>query len=197
MYVAMEQGIFAKHGLDVQLTALQAGPRVIEGMSAGDLDIGIANVVSVVTAHARGVPVVSITGGAMEVPEQKTRALLVAVNSPIKTANDLIGKKVAVNGLKNIEHMKLRQYLELNHVPVEKVDVVESPFPQMEGVLRSGAIDAGMAIEPYLSLALKHGTVRVLARPYVETSSRTFVASYVTMQKWLDAHQSTAHAFAE
>lgn len=196
LYVGLERGIFAKHGLDVQVTSLQAGQRIIEAMVAGDLQIGIANVVSTTAAYVQGIPLVSFTGGAMEVPDQKTRALLVASSSNVRTATDLAGRRVAVNGLRNIEHVKLRQYLELHGVPVDKVNVVEAPFPQMEGVLMNGSVDAAMAIEPFLSLALKHGTVRVLGHPYTETADRTFVSSYVVLEPWLKDNEDTARAFA-
>lgn len=196
LYVGVDKGIFTQNGLDVDITSLQSGQRIIEALIAGELDAGIANVVSTMSAHARGVPLISITGGAMEVSDHLTRALLVRADSPIRSAADLAGKTVAVNGLKNIEHVTLRQYLDLHGIGADRVKVVESPFPQMEGVLMNKSVDAAMAIEPFLSLGLKHGTVRVLGRPYVETSPRTHVSSYVVLQAWLDGHQTAAQAYA-
>src|SRR5687767_13835949 len=58
LYVAVEQGMFAKNGLDVELTSLQSGQRIIEALIAGELQVGIANVVSATTAYARGAPIV-------------------------------------------------------------------------------------------------------------------------------------------
>lgn len=196
LYVGLERGLFAAKGLKVDATQLQSGQRIIEAMAAGDLDIGISNVVSTITAHARNVPISSFTGGATESPERATRALLVAADSKIKTPADLAGQRVAVNGLRNIEHVKLRQYLELNRVPVDKVEVIEAPFPQMEGVIRNKSVAAAMANEPFISIALKHGSARILGRPYAETSPRTFVSSYVAMRPWLDAHADAARRFA-
>jgi NitT/TauT family transport system substrate-binding protein len=197
LYVALERGLFTSRGLKVEVTQLQSGQRIIEAMGAGELEVGISNVVSTVTAHARGIPVVSFTGGAMETPERTTRGLMVLADSPIKTPADLVGKRVAVNGLRNIEHVKLRQYLELHKVPIDKVEVVEAPFPQMEGVLRNGSVAAAMANEPFLAIALKHGSVRILGRPYTETSPRTFVSSYVAMRPWLDGNTDAARKFAQ
>jgi NitT/TauT family transport system substrate-binding protein len=196
LYIGVDKGIFTKHGLDIEIMALQSGQRIIEALIAGELQAGIANVVSTMTAHARGVPLVSITGGAMEVPDHLTRALLVPAGSSIKNAAQLAGKTIAVNGLRNIEHVKLRQYLELHKVDVDKVKVVEAPFPQMEGVLMNKSVDGAMAIEPFLSLAVKHGTVRIIGRPYVETSDRTHVSSYVVLKSWLDTNDQAARAFA-
>lgn len=196
LYVGIERGLFAAQGLRIDLTQLQSGQRIIEAMAAGELEIGISNVVSTITAHTRNVPVVSFTGGATESPERATRALIVSTDSKIKTPADLVGQRVAVNGLRNIEHVKLRQYLELNHVPIDKVEVVEAPFPQMEGVIRNGSVAAAMANEPFISIALKHGSARVLGRPYTETSPLTFVSSYIAMRPWLDAHTDAARRYA-
>jgi NitT/TauT family transport system substrate-binding protein len=197
LYAGVERGIFARHGLHVELRQLQSGQRIIEAMNARELDVGVANVVSTIVANARGVRLVSITGGATEIDEQPTRALIVRADSDVHTAADLAGKRVAINGLRNIEHLKLRQYLELHKVPVERVEVIEAPFPQMEGVLRLGSVAAAMAIEPYLTLALQRGSVRVLGRPYTETASRTFVSSYIATKGWVDTHTGIAKRFAD
>lgn len=196
LYVAQEKGFFAKQALTVQITPLQGGPRVIEALSGNSIDVGYVNVVSVITAHSKGLPIVSIAGGPIETENKKAHALLVSESSTIKQPQDLSGKTIAVNALRNIEHVILRQYLEKNGVDVNSVKIVESPFPQMEGLLKGGTADAVMLVEPFISLALSHKTARILGHPYTDVRNRNIVANYNVKSDWLAQNGETAKKFA-
>lgn len=196
IYVAQDKGFFAKQGLTVELVPLQSGPRIIEALVAKSVDAGVSNVVSTIISHSKGVPVVAITGGPLETEAKKTKALMVLSSSPIQQPKDLAGKTIAVNALRNIEHVMLQQYLIKNGVPVESVKVVEAPFPQMEGILKGGSADAVMAIEPYISLSLKNNSARILGHPYTEFRPRNVVTSYNVRTDWLRENQETAKKFA-
>jgi NitT/TauT family transport system substrate-binding protein len=141
-------------------------------------------------------PIVGITGGPVETDARKTHALLVLASSPITEPKALTGKTVAVNALRNIEHVMLRQYLEKNGIPVDSVKVVEAPFPQMEGVLKNGSVDAVMAIEPFITLAQNNKTVRVLGYPYTDVRTRSIVSAYDVRSDWLTQNADTARKFA-
>jgi NitT/TauT family transport system substrate-binding protein len=196
LYVAQDKNMFTKQGLSVELLPLQSGPKIIEALASKSVDVGISNVVSTVIGHSKGVPIVGITGGPVETEGRKTHALLVLETSPITQAKALAGKTVAVNALRNIEHVMLRQYLEKNGVPVDSVKVVEAPFPQMEGVLKNGSVDAVMAIEPFITLAQNNKTVRVLGYPYTDVRPRSIVSLYDVRSDWLTQNPDTARKFA-
>lgn len=195
-YVAVDKGLFAKHGLSVELVPLQSGPKIIEAIASKSVEVGISNVVSTIVSHSKGLQIVGITGGPVETEARKTHALLVLSSSPIQGPKDLVGKTVAVNALRNIEHVTLRQYLEKNGVPVDRVKVVEAPFPQMEGILKNNSADAVMAIEPYITLAQNNNTVRVLGHPYTDVRPRSVVSIYDVRSDWLEQNPEAARRFA-
>lgn len=197
IYVAQDKGLFEKQGLSVELVPLQSGPRIIEALVAKSVDVGVSNVVSTIIGHSKGVPVVAITGGPLETESRKTKALMVLSNSTIQQPKDLAGKTIAVNALRNIEHVMLLQYLIKNGVSVESVKVVEAPFPQMEGILKGGSADAVMAIEPYISLSLKNNSARILGHPYTDFRPRNVVTSYDVTTDWLRENPATAKKFAD
>lgn len=197
IYVAQDKGFFEKQGLSVELIPLQSGPRIIEALVAKSVDAGVSNVVSTIIAHSKGVPIVAITGGPLETETRKTKALMVLPNSTIKEPKDLAGKTIAVNALRNIEHVMLQQYLIKNGIPVESVKVVEAPFPQMEGILKGGSADAVMAIEPYISLSLKNNSAQILGHPYTDFRSRNVVTSYDVTTDWLKENPATGKKFAD
>jgi len=196
LYVAQEKGLFTKQGLSVELVSLQSGTRIIEALLSNSLDVGISNVVTTMISHTKGVPIVGITGGPLETASRKTKALMVLNNSRISQPKDLAGKTVAVNALRNIEHVMLRQYLEKNEVPVDSVRVIEAPFPQMDGILKNGSADAVMAIEPYISLSRLNNTARILGHPYTDVRPRNIVSIYDVKEEWLQKNPETAKKFA-
>src|ERR1019366_456783 len=53
---AQNAGLFRAAGLDVELTAASNGAAVAAAVAGGSVDIGKSNIVALITAHARGVP---------------------------------------------------------------------------------------------------------------------------------------------
>jgi NitT/TauT family transport system substrate-binding protein len=196
LYVAKDKGFLDKQGLSAELMPLQGGPRIIEALTSKSIDIGYSNMVSNIVAHSKGIPMVGVAGGPVETESRQVHALLVSDSSPIRGPGDLAGKTIAVNALRNIEHVVLRQYLEKNGVDINGVKIVEAPFPQMEGLLKNGSADAVMAVEPFITLAVAHKSARVLARPYTEVRSRNIVANYNVRREWFDQNAETARKFA-
>src|SRR5215469_2461454 len=89
---AQRAGLFAQAGLDVTLTRANSGPAIAAAVVGGALDIGDANIASIITAHTKGVPLVIVAPAAIYDPKTPDAVLLVANSSPIRTARDLLGK---------------------------------------------------------------------------------------------------------
>ncbi len=197
LYVAQDKGIFAKHGLTAELTPLQGGPRVIEALSAGSIDVGYANLVSTILANSKGIGILAIAGGPIEADGRQAHALLIPKKSPINNPQELAGKTIAVNALRNIEHVALVQYLEKNGVNTNDIKYVETPFPQMEGLLQGGQVDAAMVVEPFISVGLTHDSVRVLGHPYSDVRPRNAVANYVVTSAWSEKNREVSNRFRQ
>jgi NitT/TauT family transport system substrate-binding protein len=196
LYVANDKGFFTKQGLTAELVPLQGGPRVIEALTSKGVDFGYSNVVSVIVAHSKGIPIVGVTGGPIETETRQAHALMVSESSTIKTPKDLAGKTVAINALRGLEHVVLRGYLQKNGVDPDSVKIVEAPVPQMEGALKNGSVDAIQPAEPFITLALSHKTARILGHPHTEMRPRIIIANYNVRQDWLDQNAETVRKFA-
>src|SRR5690349_5873638 len=61
-YLAVEQGLFAKQGLDVELTYIASGTSVMQAMLAGDLKFALNSGSEVVAAYVGGAPVRFLMG---------------------------------------------------------------------------------------------------------------------------------------
>jgi ABC-type nitrate/sulfonate/bicarbonate transport system substrate-binding protein len=91
-HVGVESGIFAKHGLDVQITAFEGEGRMQQGFAAGAVDIGLGGGPSFGFV-AKGIPA-TIVGALADAP--LNLGMSVAENSDIHKPEDLKGKKIGV-----------------------------------------------------------------------------------------------------
>ena len=106
---AQQSGAFKRAGLDIQLTRATSGSAVAAGVAGGSIDIGKSSIVSIITAHAKGIPFVWIAPASIYNPAAPDGALIVATNSPIKTGRDLNGKIVATPALGDLNNIATRR----------------------------------------------------------------------------------------
>jgi NitT/TauT family transport system substrate-binding protein len=126
-----------------------------------------------------------------------TRVLVVTGRSPIRTINDLVGKKIGVNGTNSIGTLLIGVLLEENGIQPGKVDLVTDPagFPAMPGQLQEGAWSAAFLAEPYVTIAEEKYGVQVLADLDQGATSNFPIDGYVVTQAWARQHPAAAVAF--
>jgi ABC-type nitrate/sulfonate/bicarbonate transport system substrate-binding protein len=90
--VGMAQGIFPKYGIDLEISALGGDAKVQQALAADSLDIGLGSGPAMAFA-VKGAPAMAVASYAG--PPQNM-SVVVALNSPIKSVNDLNGKLLGV-----------------------------------------------------------------------------------------------------
>ena len=196
LYVAADRGYFVNEGLDVEMTPLAGGARILEALAAGAIDVGFSNVVSPMLGRAQGFPFVAFTGGPVEDPEHRDHALLVSLDSELQSIADLSGKVVAINTRRNIDHLMLLLLLESHGLEENAITLVEVPFPRMLAALQSGSVDVIAAAEPFIEIGLATSEVRILSWNYTDVRDETFVAAYVTTDETIASREPHLVAFA-
>src|SRR5580704_15580605 len=88
--VGMQEGIFAKHGLDIDASASSGDAKLQQILTAGSVDIGIGSGPGMAFA-AKGVPAKAV---AEMYGAPRNMAVMVGYDSAIKTVADLKGKKL-------------------------------------------------------------------------------------------------------
>jgi NitT/TauT family transport system substrate-binding protein len=208
-YYGVDRGFFRDAGLDVQLTTLPNGSTITAAVLGGDLDVGIANIVQVANAVARGLPVAMIAPAALYSAKHAYSALCVAKTSTLNGAKDLDGGTIAVSTLNDFNQLGVTAWLERNGVPASHVKFVELKFPEMGAALKRGTVVAATIAEPSLSGALHGGDARIFATPYTAIApefaaivwfaskawlqrspdiARRLVAAIYTTARWANAH---------
>jgi ABC-type nitrate/sulfonate/bicarbonate transport system substrate-binding protein len=91
--VGAELGIFKKHGLDVTIVELGGGSKMAQAVAAGSVDIG-DGAGSEMAFVAKGAPMIAVCETTAPAP---FLSVGVVWDSPIKTVDDLKGKKIGVS----------------------------------------------------------------------------------------------------
>jgi NitT/TauT family transport system substrate-binding protein len=138
-WIAKELGLYEKYGLDVKLVSIAAGSVSLTALLAGNVDLTTDSSAGVVSAGARGAPIVTVsTNGAL--PYQ-----LIALPS-IKSPVELKGKVVGSSRIGAGTDFLLRRILsKLGLVPGKDVSLIPTGVSESEKRIQlmfQGKIDA-------------------------------------------------------
>jgi NitT/TauT family transport system substrate-binding protein len=192
----IEKGMFSKQKLQVELEPTQGGAATIPALVSGDIQVGGSNVVSLLLATSKDLPIRAIAGGTNAQPEGEKDfgALLAAKGKGISGPEDLEGKTIAVNTLNNIAEVVVKAALEKKGVDPEALKLSEVPFPEMGPALAKGSVDAAFSIEPFVTQSVQEGD-EVLGYSYVDTEPEMQVGAYAVTNQFAESDPDAVKAF--
>ncbi|MGY1644217.1 ABC transporter substrate-binding protein [Geodermatophilus sp. SYSU D00703] len=198
LYLGIEQGIFEKHDLEVEPFLAQGGAAIVPAVVNGEAQFGFSNITSLLQATGRGVPLALVAPGpgATGNTEDDFAAVVVPADSPIQTAADLAGKRVAINSINNISDTVVRESVRLAGGDPSTIEFVEIPFPDMPAAVSTGQVDAAFAVEPSATVGESQGLRRVSA-PYTETDDDLTVAGYFTSDQYAAENPEVVQQFTD
>lgn len=141
-----------------------SGPQDIQTVVTGDTDIGGAFYGAVIKLIAAKAPIKAVLGYYGS-DENTWQGFFVKEDSPIQSARDLIGKKVAVNTLGAHLEFVLREYLTrggLSADEIRQVTLVVVPPVTGEQALRQGQVEVTTLAGVLRDKALERGGIRKL-----------------------------------
>ncbi|MFE9621837.1 ABC transporter substrate-binding protein [Streptomyces sp. NPDC006527] len=198
VYLGVQKGFYDKHGLKLSITTAQGGAAIVPGVVSGQFQFGFSNMTSLMIAQSNNVPVRAVSNGIASTGAQGKDfgAITVKKGSPVKSAKDLEGKKVAINTLKNINETAVRASVRKAGGDPDKVNFVELPFDQMPAALDGGRIDAAMVVEPALATVKSQGGVEI-ASPLVDVAPNLTVAMYFTSHQYAQQNPDVVKKFQQ
>jgi NitT/TauT family transport system substrate-binding protein len=196
LHLGVSKGFFREQGLDVEVINATGGSAVVPGVVSGQFDFAFANVVSMIVARSQGIELKALAEGNSSTGRQGDDfcGLVVAANSPIKSARQLSGRTVAINNLKNISETSVRASIRKAGGDPSGVNFVEMPFPEMAAAVANRRVDAALPVEPFLTIAKDQGA-RVIASSFVDAAPNLTVATYFTSQQTIDERPDVAARF--
>ncbi|MDF2599245.1 MAG: hypothetical protein K0Q54_2068 [Methylobacterium brachiatum] len=150
-----------------------AAAPILEALNAGALDVGYTGDLSLLTAYAAGAPIKAI-GGTRSDP--RSQAILVRQDSPIRSAADLKGKRLAGTrggwGQFLIDATLEKAGIRLEDATFAALNPVDAKV-----ALVAGSVDAWAVWEPYVSFATLKDKARVIADGEGLTPTITFIVA--------------------
>jgi NitT/TauT family transport system substrate-binding protein len=110
--VARDQGIFAKHGLDADVTLIGINTNIPPAIASDSIQIGGPTSPVFLQAVDGGLDLVAVAGASVMDPEEsKTIAAVARTGVSIKEPKDFVGKKVGAPGIGAFLHVLFRKWL--------------------------------------------------------------------------------------
>jgi ABC-type nitrate/sulfonate/bicarbonate transport system substrate-binding protein len=175
-----------------------SGPQDIQTVVTGDTDFGGAFNGAVIKLIAAKAPIKAVMGY-YGTDENTYAGYYVLEDSPLKSARDLIGKKVAVNTLGAHMEFVLREYLGrggLTKAEADQVTLLVVPPISAEQALRQKAVDVAVLQGILRDKAKQRGNLKLLFTDY-ELFGKFTAGSYVFSQKTLRDKPRTVKKFVE
>jgi aliphatic sulfonates family ABC transporter substrate-binding protein len=150
---------FADRQISVLWSEFPAGPQLLHALNSDEIDFGTTGEVPPLFAQAQGNPLVYV---GFEPPAPQSVAMVVPNDSPIRSAADLRGKRIALNKGSNV-HYLLVQMLDEQGLSLNDVRIVYAPPKYPLSPTDYQAVDAWMMWDPLLSDAQRAGDLRIIA----------------------------------
>jgi NitT/TauT family transport system substrate-binding protein len=198
IYLGKAKGFFSSRGIELTMETGQGGAAIVPGVVSGQFQFGFSNVTSLMVAQTQNVPIKAVVNGNASTGQAGADfgGVVVKKDSPIQSAKDLAGKKVAVNTLKNIGDTTVRESVRKAGGDASGIQFVEIGFPQMPAALAAGQVDAVWVVEPSLSVVKAQGG-RVIASNFVDTAPNLTVALYFTSRKLAQENPDLVNRFVD
>jgi NitT/TauT family transport system substrate-binding protein len=133
-FVAANEGLFKKHGLDVEMKLVPNSSTTPAALMADSLQVATPTAPVTMQAIEQGLDLVVVAGGGYYVKGMEDVAVMVRPDSTIKIAKDLEGKRVATAGLNGFLHVLFRKWMADNGGDYKKVSFTEAAFAQQINV---------------------------------------------------------------
>lgn len=128
-------------------------------------------------------------------PDHACNGFYVLEGSPIRGAEDLRGKTVAINAFGSAVDLILRVYLKRNGLdPKKDLQVVEIGLPNIGTALRQRRVDCGCLVLPFQAVEAKAGGLRALFSS-ADAIGPSSVVFNVVSNEFLKAHPDAVRAF--
>jgi NitT/TauT family transport system substrate-binding protein len=192
---AIQARLFRKAGLDVDIQPLNGTSQIAAAVAGGSVQIGVASLVSLIAAHARGIDFTIVAPSSLYVDSIPDHRFVVARTSTIQTAKNLDGKTIGVFGLRDLQSLAALAFIDKSGGDWKAARFLELPSGTLVTALAQGRIDAATLDTPNLPQALSAGTVRVIGDSYTGIGKRFLVGSWFTTADFADKNRDVIERF--
>jgi len=194
---AARAGLFRRAGLDVDFEVTRSGAAATAAVAGGAVQLGFSSLVTLIEAHARGIPFTLIAPGGLYTSDVPYAVFIVRKDASYKTAADFNGKTIAVQALKDLNNVAMMAWMDQNGGDWRSVKFVELPLGAMPPAIEEGRVDGANSGEPYLTTALADGKIRGFTQIFDAIAKRFLIAAYFTTEEWAARNREVVTRFAQ
>ena len=177
-------------GFDKKITVMNNTAQLASAVAGGSLEIGYGSVIPLAQAHLRGLEFRVIAPALVYTAPALTNVIMTGKNSNVKTAADLNGQTVAVNGLRDLTQYEMQAWIDQNGGDVKSVKLIEIPFSEMGAALEANRVAAAIFAEPFATAALSQA--RYLGNASLAVGRHYMVTGWFSTTAWLAQNADTA-----
>jgi NitT/TauT family transport system substrate-binding protein len=196
-YYAKELGMFAKAGIEPEITEVTNGPAAAAAVAGGSMDIGSGEPTSLIIAHDRGLPFSILAPAALARAGNQSNGFVIAgKTNGVKSGADLTGKIVGLNALGGLPYLSVRAWIDKTGGDSGAVHFLEIPFSQMIDAIKNGRIEASeinAAFDPLIGKP--DDPVRLIASSYDYVAPRFTSSVWFGTSDWIAKNPDLAKRF--
>jgi NitT/TauT family transport system substrate-binding protein len=195
MFIAQEQGIFAKHGLHVTVQSITSTTTIVPDMLSGSVDIASGQIPTFIAAQAHGVGSFHLLASGLTLGPG-VNEILALKSSGITSPGQLKGKTLAVNAPTGDSALLTDVVLADAGVSPSQVTHKVIPFTDMGVALSQHEVDAIYCTEPTCTEIKDKYGAQVIADTDQGAAKGMLTAGYTATTAWMKKYPKTAAAFA-
>jgi NitT/TauT family transport system substrate-binding protein len=194
--VAVDQGIFAKHGLDAQMVLIGINSNIPAAIVSNSIQFGGPTSSVFLQAIDGGLDLVGVEGASsMDPVADQLVAAMARTGVSIKEPKDFIGKKVGAPGIGAFLQVLFVKWLVEKGIDPKQVNFVEVTFPTMNDSLKSGAVDAVLTAGAFIDRITAAGNGSVAARYEADLARTEPIILYAATREYIEKNPEVVKNF--
>ncbi len=162
-FTAVDYGIFAKYGMQVQISTCAGSGPCIEGLESNNFDVALISPPAVISFAAKTGNYLHLLAsaklqGSLGSTAGDGPSFLVRSGVTVNTPSDLKGKTILTNAIGGPNYFVPLYLLEKAGISNTSLTWKEVPFPRMPAALLSGQADAASMAQPFAGAMLANKT---------------------------------------
>jgi NitT/TauT family transport system substrate-binding protein len=186
IFYASEMGFFKSAGVDAEVQAMANGEAVTVALTGNAIDVGCSEVVSLILAFKRGIPITIIAPSGLQTPRSPVGMFFVRKDSTALSGRDLNGKTIAVVGLNGFAQYGTQAWIDKTGGTSSTVKFVQLAGAQIAVALQDGRVDGAFVPEPFVAAVRK--VARPVTNPMASIAPTLFSSAHFTSTAYAKAH---------
>ncbi len=169
LLIGVKKGFYKETGLSMEVRDIRTGTKVMEAGLAGEVNVGITNVVSFMNGVARDTRQVAIMQMAYVDKQHRSHGFMIRKalwdSGQVRKIADLKGRKLAIQAWGSVAVPATEAVLKLGGLSNKDVELLELAYPAQSPAIAAGQIDGAVIPDPLLTLNVDKGYAVKLEDP--------------------------------